>query len=537
MSLPSVSLVVRRLRERADRVHVAVVLLIFALAVVFRLRNLGAPPFWIDEAHSAWAARNFLAGEGFSDAVGRSSPYLRARFTTSLPIAVSFALFGISEFAARLPMVGYGLLTVGVAYLLGAHFHRLAGYMLATFVAVEPFIVVWSRTARMYAPLTLLYLTTLYIVVRWFAHEQFDIVSPYPVALGALAILGLHTHRAYLAVGAVVGLFFCVTAVDGLRPVHRGSLGALDDRSRRAGLLCAGVVVAAIGYILVRGVPGVITDSPPGGWPERGFWFYWGYLGQTYIFLRYVAVVGAAYLWIRYEAARLLILAVVVPFLVASLTPRKAPRFIVHLMPVVGALALLPIADAFRFIWSKLTEETESVAVTDLALSSVGPLFVLLILAVPFAGFAVADATYDPPHQPDRSDWSAASEFVDQKAAENDLVASTRPELSLWYFGRTEYFFRQRGIGRAVGNGNGTYVHARTGTIYLNETADVEQLLDRGRPVWLFAGKKFRNNDFTDSRTRQLVESEFDRVGDPDWVGMQVYYYSPDGSSATEQDN
>lgn len=514
------------LRVRADRRHLIILGCIAALAVIFRMRNLSAAPFWIDESYSAWAARNYLAGEGFSDPAGPSSPYRRGWLTTSLPIAASFSLFGVSEFAARLPMVVYGLLTVGVAYLLGAHFHRLAGYMLATFVAVDPFFVVWSRTARMYAPLTFFYLASLYVVLRWQTRQDLSFRCPHPYALAGLVVLGMETHRAYLGFGAVVCLFFGVTFVSRVWSSDERTLAALDGPTRRSGALFIGAIVVAAGFLLVRGVPAVLTTQPSGAWPERGPMYYWSYLGQTYIFLPYLGVVGAVYLWVRNRAARLLVLGFVVPFLVASITPRKAPRFVVHLMPVLGAVVFIPVADGLRYLWQRITADADGVDRTDLAVAAVGPVLILAVVAVPLAGFAVADSPYDPPHQPERSDWEKASEFVAAESEDDPIIVSTRPELSMWYFGETDYFFRQNSLG-AVAKADGEYVHPRTDTVFLNETTDIRRLLQQDREIWLFAGKKF-DEAFTSEEAKQLVQEEFVRRGDRSWVNMKLYYHGPE---------
>jgi predicted membrane-bound mannosyltransferase len=128
--------------DTGQRLYYAALLAILLLGGYLRVRRLGVAPLWIDEAYASWAARNFLAGNGFSDPIGPSSPYRRAWATTSLPIAASFTLFGLSEFAARLPMATYGLGSVVVAWRLGGRYDRLLGLLLAAFVAFDPFMLV-----------------------------------------------------------------------------------------------------------------------------------------------------------------------------------------------------------------------------------------------------------------------------------------------------------------------------------------------------------------------------------------------------------
>jgi len=504
-----------------DRRHLVVLSVLVLVGVYVRLRALGAPPLWIDEAHTSWAARNFLNGQGFSDAVGPSSPYRRAWLTTSLPIAGSFAVFGISEFAARLPVVAYGVLAIPIAYLLGARFDRILGYLLAAFVALDPFIVVWTRTARMYGPLLFVYLASVYVILRWY-DADFRFRSPYPFVLAVLVAAGMNTQQSYLALGAATGVFLVVVLLSQMWASEELTWDSFDGTTKRMLVLVVAGGLAAAGFLVVRGFPSIVTAPAPEAWPERGLTYYWSLFGREYLFLRVLALGGAVYAWARYEAARLVVLAFVVPFVVASITPRKAPRYVVHLVPLLGFLGLLPIADGFRLAWDQVTEDVESVGIGSLAVASLGPLFVILLVASPLAGFAVADSPYNPPYQPERSDWGAASEWLEGQAEADDVIVSTRPELSMWYFGRTEYFFRQRGL-EAVVERDGEFVHSRTGTVFLNETANVERLVDGDRDVWIFAGKKFEER-FTDPAARAIIEDHFERRGDPTWKNVMLHY-------------
>jgi hypothetical protein len=151
------------------------------------------------------------------------------------------------------------------------------------------------------------------------------------------------------------------------------------------------------------------------------------------------------------------------------------------------------------------------------------------LIASPIAALAAVDATHDPPYHPERSSWDDASAWLDDNADEGDVIVSTRPELSMWYFGRTDYFFRQNGV-ESPEFRDGVYVHTRTGTVYLNKTEDIRQLLNSDRDVWLFAGKKFRGS-FTDPGARQFVVSNFERYGDPSWTNLRIYQYEPTNDS------
>ncbi|WP_276272949.1 glycosyltransferase family 39 protein [Haloarcula litorea] len=502
--------------------YAAVLGLIVLLGLYLRLRRLGAAPLWIDEAYTGWAARNYLNGLGFSDPIGPSSPYRRAWLTTSLPIAKSFEYLGVSEFTARLPSVVYSTLSIGVGYLLGRRYHTLLGYLLAAFLAFDPVILVWSREARMYAPLLFFYLSSVYVLVVWVSEADLRFTSVYPYLLVGLVVLGYETQRSYLALGASTLAFFLLVLGSRLRRRDEREVARLDTETKRLLILATGALLAAGAYVAVRGIPGVLLAPIPETWPDRGPLYYGKVVVVHYPVLGALSWPGMAYLWRRYEDGPLLVLAFLLPLGVATITPRKAPRYIYHLYPLLALFGLTVIVLGLERGWRAVTADG-SPSTADSAIRSASLLFVVLLVASPVAAYGVTTSLYDPPTHPERSDWEKASEWVRERADEDDIIVSTRPELSMWYYGETDYFFRQHGVSSAEFQ-NGRYIHTRTGAVYLNETSDVRQLLSGSQDVWLFAGKKYYQR-FTSPDARQLVQSEFQKHENPLWVNMEVYHY------------
>jgi len=86
---------------------------------LFAFSSIRTAVFLADRDTHCMACNAFLEGNGFSYPVGSSEPYLRAWMTATLPVSISFAFLGYTEFAARLPSVIVGLSTIVVTYLLG----------------------------------------------------------------------------------------------------------------------------------------------------------------------------------------------------------------------------------------------------------------------------------------------------------------------------------------------------------------------------------------------------------------------------------
>lgn len=531
MSLPIIPQVRSYIREfqawdwrgldRQTQLYYLTLALIAVIAVYLRFRRLGEASLWIDEAFSSWAGWNFLMGNGFSDPIGPSSPYRRAWLTTSLPIAASFELFGRTEFAARLPSVIYSLGTIVVAYLIAIRYDRLLGVLTAGFLAVDPFVLTWGRIARMYAPLGFFFLASIYIILRWY-DDDFRFKSPYPFVLGVVVFLGQNAHQAYLTLGVSTVLFLTVVLIGRIRGLETIAIDEIDSLSRRLVVLIVGGILVAGLYFIFIGVPGVVTASPPGTWPDRDPLYYWTLFGQAYPILRFLSLGGMIYLCVRRPDARLLVLAFVVAFAVASVTPRKAPRYVYYIAPLLAIPGLYAIAAPSTVLWQKIMDEDGRLGLFWKSTMYLIPIFVLFIVASPAAGVTVTESVNDNPYRPTVSDWKKASAYVTEHADEDDVVVSTRPELSMWYYGKTDYFFRQNGLD-PVDKQNGMYVHPRTGAIYLNNTNNVEQLLGEKRDIWLFAGKKYELS-FTGSEERMLVREEFEQKNIISAENINVYY-------------
>lgn len=143
--------VAKRTRERAGQivkpsqltVEVALYLIIALIAAGLRLYGLGSRPMQAHEAAQALAAWRFVQGQagGLSQGstLGQSSPLL---FTTNL---VLFALFGASDFLARLVPALSGALLVILPYFLRQRLGRMGALAASFLLALSPSVLFFSR--------------------------------------------------------------------------------------------------------------------------------------------------------------------------------------------------------------------------------------------------------------------------------------------------------------------------------------------------------------------------------------------------------
>lgn len=493
-----------------------------------RVWNLGDAPLWIDESFTAWAAKNFLHGQGFSDPVGPTSPYMRGWLTTTLPISVSFAILGPTEFAARFPSVVFGTLVIVVVYLLGAQFHRGVGLLAAMLAAFDPFMLVWAREARMYVHLQLFYVLAIYLLYRWRGEAALRLRSRYLVGLLAVGVLGLGTHKAFLSFGAVFLVFVAIVFVRHglLASVVSGSNPDHAVLAWRGAALLGGGLAVALGYVAVTGVPTVLAAPAPAQWPARGPLYYWELFAETYPILWVFAISGLGYLLLGDEQDQLIAIAFLLPFLAASATAQKAPRYVFYLLPLFFCLAIVPAVHYSRIVIGGITRRLRANGPTESRRAAVTLLLAVgLILTPPASTLAVAQDVNDPPFHPPRSDYDEASAFVAEHEDGSAVIMSTRPELSMWYLGETDYFFRQQGLKHVEPDGD-RLVHTRTGTVVIKDQSDLEAVMADGRPIWLMAGKKFRQG-FTSPAMRDYVREHFIAIEKESWDNMVLYYWSP----------
>ena len=147
---------------------IAKILLLFLLALGLFYRLYGLEQnysFWTDENHVAIFVRAILE---------RGRPVLANGYHTGAYQwllywlgAISAKIFGLNEFALRFPAAIFGVLTIGVVYLLGKKiFSRKAGFIAAFLTAFLNIEILFSRQARPYQALQFFYVLSAYFLYQ-----------------------------------------------------------------------------------------------------------------------------------------------------------------------------------------------------------------------------------------------------------------------------------------------------------------------------------------------------------------------------------
>ncbi len=170
---------------------------ILVLAAALRFYRIDAQSLWNDEGNSARIAERSVAliVEG---AAGDIHPPLYY-----LTLHVWRGVFGTGEAALRGLSAVFGLIAVGLAFLLGRHlFEARVGLIAAFLAAVNPFQIDYSQEARMYMMLTAIGAAAAYLLVRlldfWSLTPRIHIPHRrYYVLYVAAMAAGLYTHYAF----------------------------------------------------------------------------------------------------------------------------------------------------------------------------------------------------------------------------------------------------------------------------------------------------------------------------------------------------
>lgn len=162
-----------------------ILIVIVILGAVLRLASLGQVPAGIspDEVVQGYSAYSLLQtgqdewGISWPVTSFRSFVDYKAPLQTYLMVP-SIAIFGLNEFAVRLPSAIFGILAIYVVYLLTKHlFNEKTGLLAAFILAISPWHIQFSRTALEVNLSSLLFPLGLYLFLRGLKKPKYLIYS------------------------------------------------------------------------------------------------------------------------------------------------------------------------------------------------------------------------------------------------------------------------------------------------------------------------------------------------------------------------
>ena len=377
-------------------------------------------------------------------------------------VALSFKLFGVNAWAARLPSLVFNVLTVGLVFLVAdRYFGRLTAVLAALMTAFSPFEIVWARACRMYSMYQFFFLSAALAFYRgfengwkqeqsapgsrigngvggWLKGGLSGLSWPWLAAAGALMLVAVHLQPQGLIFGAGVLVYGAVLL--GVIYLTQGCGPALRSKYFLLvllGLLGAALIVAV--PTLWRKIVELATFMPP--WAQlspRSPTFYLQFLVRTMFFpILAFFVMGAVQALTRANRfGAFCVVTVAVPLLYHSLIARaQSHRYIYDIMPMMFLMAAWGLAEFLASSRERLetgllalgVSSQRRVVLRSSALAAVGLGFALLFyyplsisLRLPFQQGGESAGEYN-------GQWRQACDYINTHRREGEVLVVTVP--------------------------------------------------------------------------------------------------------------
>jgi 4-amino-4-deoxy-L-arabinose transferase-like glycosyltransferase len=485
--------------------YLSLLLLLLGIGIYLRGYNLSALSFWVDEYTHVFAAKSILA-EGLP-LLPSEMEYKRALPFTYL-VALSFKLFGISEFSARLPSVIFSTLTIFALYWVGAKFlNKTSGLIAATLFTFSPLCIEISRWSRMYALFQLLYLFLVYTFYKGFDNKEKTytdratswwesqgisifwllisaIFFAFSFLIHSLTVLFIPTIVVY-----ALCLFLYISYQESLKKaliskyfVFLLLLGLFSI------LFTLWVKKYSIFYDFIR----LLTFRP--AWTEGNIYnyrMYAGFLRQNYFPLAYLFALGSLFLlWREKRKGLFLILCFSVPFLLQSFISWKGYRFIVYIMPLFFLVASFGIEQLFayivtilqRFGWQLKNSQKDFIFIKV-------PLFFIMLaflLAIsPWFKAALQVNQRSHPADLKRSNWRNACLYVKKHWVGNEAIIASVPLAAIYYLGKADYTLSYEAKARDQAMDSDPQKDRKTGTILIPNLKVLQSIIQKHNNGWI----------------------------------------------------
>jgi hypothetical protein len=437
-----------------------------------------------------------------------SGVYTRSILNTGL-IALSFKVFGISEFSARLVSVIFGTLTIFLVYLMGVKVaNKRVAILAASIITFSVWEIAWSQHCRMYAQFQFFYLFGSYLFYLGLDKTNININKANIILLffSMIAfICALLSHK--------LALTFLPVALIYILLYKREIL-----KKRYFIYLSLAFLGLASLYMIARGktpldyiYTTIYTTAPIGA--QQPFYYY-ALMSDLNIlfFLVFISIISSIILWklglFKNEGIHhpYLLLNFFIPFIILSLYSWKCSRYALFIFPFLVLLASQAIDfyiirnsisnDICTQISNRFKLKKEFVETIKSTVLSI-----LIILLVIQLSFCFVTQCPGPSHP----NWEKGSEYVKGHIDEDDKIATTTAVNGLYYLGKVDYIIKQQELGNVTSN-NGLFIEPRyTGAIILNNYTLFIKTIEMSKG-WMIVDHKL-DAYYTDPKVREYIRN------------------------------
>ena len=232
---------------------------LFSGALYLRIYSLDKFGFWSDELYHVISAKSIIDNGHPSFPSGFE--YKRALAFTYL-VSLSFRLFGINEFAARIPSVLFNILFLVAGFIIVKRwFNVRTAIMFFVVMGFSPYIILLSRQSRMYTAFQLFYFIGVYLFwigfenINKFINRKYYLnlekkydINIFYLALSALTLLlSFHFHQ-FTIIFIPIFLIY-ITVLFALDP----NLNTIQKKfSSKYGIILMGSVFGLLIFLFIK---------------------------------------------------------------------------------------------------------------------------------------------------------------------------------------------------------------------------------------------------------------------------------------------
>lgn len=460
----------KRISETLDLKSSSWVLLgVLLVALALRLNGLGDHSVWIDEAGTSSLVETFLnygipeypSGEESY----RSMPHI-------LVTSLSAYIFGMSDFALRLPSVIFGLSSITLVFKWSEELFDLKSASLASgLLSVSSWHIAMSQNARMYAMFSFLYLSTFYLLFRYEKTGR----PRYLLLTGFLTVSTLLTHVTGYILLFTIPLYLILNTEK------------ISIRTFSVAAIFGGITTAVSEYLYLD-VKWLVYDLKysMGDSLQHLIW-----LSKNEYIISYAGLTGILMtLFERRDLFKMFFFALIPPLTAYMFfVELKASRYIFFMMPFLAVMS-----GYFLFYLKNHYVSNDR--------KIMYPLLVFLLVAT-----AVSGNPLDPQlgsHAP-QADYKTVYNEIEQHRSDEDILIVGRPLPAAHYLRNPDYILFKRSNNRDLIS-NGTEYYSGSPTI--ENRTELNKVLGNHESGWIVATEIVQRNidpDLTDELDNQRL--------------------------------
>ncbi len=231
-------------------VEVLVFAIIVLLAIVSRFANIDLRAMSHDESLHTYYSYQFYTGHGYTH-----NPMMHGPLQFHL-IALTYFLFGASDFTARIPAATFGILSIAAIWIWRRYLGRAGTLVAALMALISPFLLYYERYTREDSYVAISLFIMLYSILRYFETGKPKYV--YLIA-GSLVIHYLTKETSFIYTAQILiylAIYFLVRIT---KQTWKG--GQNNFRGFLATLFLAIVLMGATGLVVISNKAAAAADG------------------------------------------------------------------------------------------------------------------------------------------------------------------------------------------------------------------------------------------------------------------------------------